>query len=166
VGLAAIRFAAVFPEAQINCYEPDPDNFQLLKLNTQDIPNIQLHHEAIGSTVGKGSFYVNLERHTASSLNPSKGSGHKVLECSIKSLDAVIEEVGTNIDLIKFDIEGVEYEVFSCSQLVHDTNYLVGEIKGSHAEIDRFVGLFPSHYAEVTQAAKHMYYIYLRHKRC
>jgi hypothetical protein len=37
----------------------------------------------------------------------------------LKPLDAIIREAGETVDLIKFDIEGVEDQVFSRSSLVH-----------------------------------------------
>lgn len=166
VGLAAIRFAAAFPQAQINCYEPDPENFKLLQLNTQDLPNISLHQQAVGPALGKANFYINPKRHTAGSLNPNQRDRYEVTECSVKPLDAIIEEVGTAVDLIKFDIEELEYDIFSQSRLVHQVNRLVGEIKAPSTEIDRFLSLFPSHTPEIRQEAKHMYFIYLSHKEC
>ena len=163
VGLAATRFAAAFPQARVHCYEPDPENFRLLQLNTQDVPNISVHHEAVGIASGKANFYINSERHTASSLKPNQSEACKIAVCNVKPLDAIIEEVGGAVDLIKFDIEDLEYQVFSQSQLVHHVNRLVGEIKAPLTEIDRFLSLFPSHTPETRQAAKHMYYIYLSH---
>ena len=166
VGLAAIRFAAAFPEARINCYEPDPENFKLLQLNTQDLPNISLHQEAVGPAFGKANFYINPERRTAGSLKPNQRDRYELTECSVKPLDAIIEEVGTAVDLIKFDIEELEHDIFSQSRLVHQVNRLVGEIKAPSTEIDRFLSLFPSHIPEIRQEAKHMYLIYFTHKEC
>jgi hypothetical protein len=34
IGLATLGFKARFPEANVHCYEPDPDNFALLRTNT------------------------------------------------------------------------------------------------------------------------------------
>jgi FkbM family methyltransferase len=164
IGLATLRFAAAFPQATIHSYEPDPENFSLLGLAIQGLPNIVIHQAAVGNTLGKATFYVNPDKHTASSLKTNQTQGCKQVECSVKPLDTVITEVGTAVDLIKFDIEGVEHEVFSQSRLVHGIKHIVGELKASRSEIDLFLNLFPNHTAEVRQAANNMYLIYLLHK--
>jgi FkbM family methyltransferase len=161
VGLAALRFAAAFPKAIIHCYEPDPENFDLLQLNTQALKNIVLHQEAVGSIFGKAKLYINPDRHTASSLKPNQTDACKLVECRVKPLDGVIAEIGADVDLIKFDIEGVECEVFSHSQLVCRVQRIVGEMKAPFTEIEDFVKLFPNHIVEILQAAKNMYLIYL-----
>jgi FkbM family methyltransferase len=163
IGLATLRFAAAFPKATIHSYEPDPENFRLLNLSVEGLPNIVLHQEALGTTIGKATLYVNPDKHTATSLKANGNHGPKVV-CSVTALDVAIRQAGAAVDLIKFDIEGVEQEVFSGSELAHQVKHIVGEMKASPAEIDVFLRLFPDHKAEIRQAAKNMYMIHL-HKR-
>jgi FkbM family methyltransferase len=164
IGLASLRFTAAFPNAVIHCYEPDPENFELLALNTEGLRNIVLHREAVGCAIEKTFFYINGDRHTASSLKPDGMDRFSKIECSVLSLDEIIKRTDSSVDLIKFDIEGVEYEVFSCSELVHGLRHIVGEMKASRPEIERFINLFPGHITQCHQAAKNMSMIYLNKK--
>jgi len=43
-------------------------------------------------------------------------------------LDDILTDVG-GVDLVKFDVERVEYEVFSAARHVCDVRVVVGEIK-------------------------------------
>jgi FkbM family methyltransferase len=161
IGLATLRFAAAFPQATIHCYEPDPQNFNLLKLCTSGLPNAILHQDAVGTTTGTAEFYVNRDRHTASSLRTTKGGAYQKIECRVKPLDSILEDAGSRVDLIKFDIEGVENEVFSHSRRVHEVKHIVGEMKASLSEVEKLRSLFPGHDAKIRQAAKNMYLIHL-----
>jgi len=68
------------------------------------------------------------------------------------------------VDLVKFDIEGVEYEVFAASRLVHQVEWIVGELKGSPPEVERLIALFPNHNKKVLWHTPKMAFIYLRSK--
>ena len=163
IGLATLQFKAAFPDAIIHCYEPDPENFRLLKLNTETLPNVVLHSEGVGPELAKAILYVHSNRHSATSLESpyDKTDVHEV-ECQVKPLDAIIRDTGDSIDLIKFDIEGVEYSVFSRSSLVHRVRRLVGEMKAPTVELDRFVKLFPHHHVSIQHFSQNMHFVYLR----
>jgi len=161
IGLATLRFAAAFPQATIHCYEPDPQNFNLLKFCTRGLPHAILHQDAVGTTNGTAEFYVNRDRHTASSLKAGEGREYQKIQCRVKPLDAILEDVGTRVDLIKFDIEGVEHEVFSHSRRVHEVKHIVGEMKAPLSEVEKLRSLFPRHDAKVRRAARNMYLIHL-----
>lgn len=161
IGMATIQFKAHFPNSLIHCYEPDPDNFRLLKLNTQSLDGIVLHQEAVGAITGEGIFYVQPRRHSASSLiAPSSVRDAIALRCCVRSLDDILTDIG-EADLIKFDIEGAEEEVFAHSRLVHDVKFIVGEIKANEEGIKRFLLLFPFHKAKVKSITSKMHFVYL-----
>jgi FkbM family methyltransferase len=163
IGLATLQFKAAFPEAIIHCYEPDPESFQLLELNTQALPKVILHHEGVGSELAKAILYVHPNRHSATSLKrPQNYTDVHEVECSVKPLDFILREIGDVVDLLKFDIEGIEYAVFSRSSLVQQVRFLVGEIKASSTEIDEFVKLFPDHHVAIQRISKSMHFIHLR----
>jgi FkbM family methyltransferase len=163
IGLATLQFKAVFPEAVIHCYEPDPENFRLLELNTQALPKVVLHHEGVGSELTEAILYVHPNRHSSTSLKrPQKDTDVYGVECMVKPLDAIIREAGKVVDLIKFDIEGIEYPVFARSNLVQQVRFLVGEMKASTSEIDQFVKLFPNYHVSIQRIDKNMHFIHLR----
>jgi FkbM family methyltransferase len=162
IGLTTLRFKLCFPNTTIHAYEPDPENYQILCLNTEMFKDIVAHAEAVGSVSGEAIFYVRPQRHTASSLvKPSDAKQVIEVQCTVRSLDDILEHIG-GADLIKFDIEGVEREVFAASRRVHEVPYLVGEIKGKQEDIEQILALFSNHKAEVRSATPKIHYIYLR----
>jgi FkbM family methyltransferase len=163
IGLATLQFKAAFPEAIIHSYEPDPDNFRLLELNTQGLPSVVLHQEGVGYAWAKTILYVCPTRHASTSLNRpyDEAAVYYEVECMVKPLDAVIHEAGKVVDLIKFDIEGVEHQVFSRANLVHQVRFLVGEMKALPSEIDQFVSLFPQHQVSIQRIGKRMHFMHL-----
>ena len=165
IGLATLLFKAEFPDAEIHCYEPEPENFELLQFNTKGLHNVFVHCEAVGSKRTKATLYIPENRYAGASLRPaSKGERVRKVVCQVKPLDEILTQIGDRVDLIKFDIEGMEYEVFSTSRLVHEVPWIVGEIKGDQQEVQRFIQLFPQHRGEVMYCSSKMVYIYLNKK--
>ncbi len=152
VGLAALQFKTAFPKAEIHCYEPDPDSFYLLQLNTADLPGVFLHREVVAGRRGVATFYVRRSRHASSSLyrvDSDRGPGTTEIQCELKILDDCLSETKLPVDVVKFDIEGSEFDVFSRSKLVHDVRFVVGELKGTVEDISHFLAIFPRHQASV-----------------
>jgi FkbM family methyltransferase len=163
IGLATLRFKASFPHAIIHCYEPDPENFKLLEKNTKDLLGVILHQEAVGPKDTTSTLYVPIGRHSASSLfRPPENIAFHEVRCKVKSLDRILVDIDSPVDLVKFDIEGIEYEVFSASKRVQEVPWIVGELKGGMGQIKRFVHLFPHHCAEMVWIARKMAVVYLR----
>jgi FkbM family methyltransferase len=163
IGLATLQFKSAFPEVVIHCYEHDPENFLLLKLNTSGLINVFLHHEGVGPERGETTIYVYQDRHASTSLKRPHDYAHVYeTHCTVKPLDTILHDVEHAVDLIKFDIEGVEYPTFFKSNLVHQVRFLVGEMKASPLEIDQFVSLFPYHEASVHLVDNTMHFMHLR----
>lgn len=166
IGLATLLFKAEFPNAEIHCYEPEPGNFELLRFNTEGLHNVFVHCEAVGIQLTKAILYIPEDRYAGASLRrQSQGERIREVVCQVKPLDEILTQIGHPVDLIKFDIEGVEYEVFSASHLVHKVPWIVGEIKGSQQEIRRFIDLFPHHDVAIRRYAPKMAFIYLKSKQ-
>jgi len=68
------------------------------------------------------------------------------------------------VDLIKFDIEGAEWEVFGASCFVHGVRFIVGEMKGNASECMKFIQLFKKHTGYCYALARGIYYVFLRLK--
>jgi len=162
VGLATLQLRAHFPNAWVHCYEPDGDNFRLLAANTNGLDHVVIHEEAVGARTGDRMFYMRPLRRSASSLvPPDEENGVQSVRARVRSLDDILTDVG-GADLLKFDIEGAEYEVFSAARHVCEVRAIVGEIKGPEAELTRLFALFPEHEAFVTSVTPKMHYVYLR----
>ena len=147
-----------FPTSIVHCYEPDPFSYIMLQKNTKMLNNVFLYQEGVGGSSGEAIFFVDLRRHALSSFRESPDK--KPIPCSVKALDDVIDALG-RVDLIKFDIEGMEYEVFSRSSKVQDVNHLVGKVHGKEVDVNKFLDLFPGHCKHVKIYSDHMYIIYL-----
>lgn len=163
IGLATLQFKASFPHAEIHCFEPDPENFRLLERNIDELRGVYLHSEAVGGESGTAPFYVNLHRHNGSSLLMSSKKGEEVAPVitRVRTLDEILAEAGQTVDVVKFDIEGMEYKTFQASRLVHRVRWVVGELKGTKEDINRFLVLFPEHEGSVRWITPKMAYIYL-----
>ena len=111
IGLSAIYFTAIFPEARIICVEPGEDNYRMLvknldiQIKTQQIETVKA---AVSLTNGRVSFEDGKMHYNG-----------KVIDGILNNTDAIslptlldnykIDKVG----LMKIDIEGSEKEILS-----------------------------------------------------
>ena len=97
---------------KVIAYEPEPNNFDMLVINTQDLDNAnyQLEQAAlISSHEETVSFYLNASKRSSSSGN--RKPSHKKKEYIVHALNFEKELNLHQPDLIKMDIEGGEYDV-------------------------------------------------------
>jgi FkbM family methyltransferase len=110
IGASAFWFAATYPGAHIVCVEPDVENFNFLKLNTQGL-NVDLHNAAVGSSdgavdlidpgLGQWGYQTSLNKHGKTKM------------ISVQNLVNEKIDLGFEPFIAKFDIEGGEAELFS-----------------------------------------------------
>jgi FkbM family methyltransferase len=158
IGLFTLWIKHRFPTSTVHCYEPDPYSYSLLQNNTKFLNNVFLHPEGVGSSSGEATFFIDRRRHALSSFRESPDK--EPISCSIKALDDVIGALGS-VDLIKFDIEGLEYQVFSNSSTVQYVNHLVGEVHGHAVDVNQFLSLFPNHRKHIKSYSNEMNIVYL-----
>lgn len=109
IGLAALYFARLFPDARIYCIEPDAANFELLQHNTRNYPNISRLQAAV--------WYKNEKLHFANKEGFSAGLQ---VQASVQSnaiqgytIPELMQHFGiAEIDILKMDVEGAEKEIF------------------------------------------------------
>lgn len=143
IGCAAAFFACTYPNASITVYEADPDNVALLKENMRQFPQVT----SVGAAVAGAPGEVTLFRHAQSSISSSlKSRGEKGVGIQVPavSLDDVLR---TAVDLLKFDIEGAEYDLFAASTRVPQCPLYIGEVHYDLMNKSRedFVSLFPGY---------------------
>lgn len=121
IGLSAIYFKTQHPDAYITVFEPDQKNFELLKSNiaSQGYSNIVLENKAIWKNNATLSF--NSDASMSSKIAPNEHATNFVETTRLK--DLLIGE----IDFLKLDIEGAEYEVIKDAkdQLFHVKNMFI-----------------------------------------
>ncbi len=109
IGASAVWFAHAFPGSHIVAFEPDSENYELLRANTSGL-DVDLHKAAVGSVDGRVSV-----------VDPGNGQwGYRTIidengSCKLVSLNQLIQNksrLGYTPFLIKIDIEGGEDNLF------------------------------------------------------
>lgn len=105
-GPFAIRMAATFPDARIQCYEANPHAFEFLKKNTAGLP-IDCFQTAVTDLATSGHPWVDLYLHKAPLMTSTiKCEGEKLTVPAIHP-----RQLPEKIDILKIDIEGREPQV-------------------------------------------------------
>jgi FkbM family methyltransferase len=128
IGLSALFFASRYPNARIECVEPVGENAAALRLNLiSNRVNAKVHECAVGNTSGLMEIFLN-EQASAHSAHQKTGS---VVQVEQRTLDAIAG--GRKFDLIKFDIEGSEFEMIKGGRkTLLNANCIAGEIHFEH----------------------------------
>jgi len=103
-----IASRAVGSTGVVHAVEPLASALRLLRLNTQDLPNVFIHATALSARSGEASLYVH-EGGDLSTLSPSDDA-REVVRVPLTTLDELLADA-SRVDLIKIDVEGHEFEV-------------------------------------------------------
>ena len=133
IGIASLYFSMRFPNSRIIALEPDPELFKYLESNCNSIKNVELRNLAVASVAGTSSF--------SSRKDDSGKLGIRTVDSETSSttvtcvlLSKVIEDVGREVDLLKIDIEGSEYDV------IHESRNWLSSVKRIFVECHSFQG--------------------------
>ena len=117
VGFAARYLCARYPDARILALEPDPESFKLAQRNVSDHPQVALRNVGVAGEPGPLELHRFPGGSWATSSFVTRQQVMDTFTAQAVTLDSIIDELG-DIDLLKIDIEGAEYEVLgSCRQL-------------------------------------------------
>lgn len=116
IGMTVLYFKMLFPAARITAYEPIPANFELLKRNVAEnqLENVTLVRAAVAPKAGRITLHEPVGENAWSSGAGIIPGGWKGVQTNRQiGVEAVgIQEILSQpIDLLKMDIEGMEYEV-------------------------------------------------------
>ena len=115
IGLASLFFANKYPDARIVAVEPDPDNFRMLTRNVAGLgARVKTIHGAAWWRDGKLRLHREADEGAdlgAWGVRTSEGGGEGDVDAY--GMPALIEAVGGDVDILKIDIEGAEWELFS-----------------------------------------------------
>ena len=108
IGYYTLIFArSVGPTGHVYAFEPDPDNFALLKKNIQlnGYTNVTLERKAVSSTTGNLRLYIadNVGDHRAY----DSGDNRPHIDIPAVTLDDYLQEIP--VSFIKMDIQGFEH---------------------------------------------------------
>ena len=132
---AVVKF---FPNVSIYSFEPVPDTYERLAVNTRFFREIKTFNFGLGSESGKIDFYQNEHSHASSALPISdfqktelpETSKTKLITVPIKRLDDVIPTVGalTGPILLKLDVQGYEKNVLlGATSFLKEIDFLLFE---------------------------------------
>ena len=111
VGAFSIYATQWNQEAEIYSFEPNPQVFPLLKINTQNFKNIHSHFYGLGEKNEMLTLYQN-PNNTGASSTSSNYVGSTKVEIEIRSAIQVLNELNIErIDVLKIDTEGAEVPI-------------------------------------------------------
>jgi FkbM family methyltransferase len=128
IGVSALYFKCLYPNAIIHCFEPHPVAFQLLQQNITDnkLGNVFLYEKALSDVEGTLSLHLSTSNELINSsiVVNSESGGHTMVKST--KLSQFLENFD-RVDLIKIDVEGAETEIIV--DLVKNTVLNSGKIK-------------------------------------
>ncbi|MDH5511661.1 MAG: FkbM family methyltransferase [Gammaproteobacteria bacterium] len=135
IGAASLLFASLFPDAKIHAFEPVPDNFALLRRNVASYPNIHVHPVALGKKNGRLQMLSSdsLVNFGGYSFYEKGSSTSRTIDVEMRTPRGMLEELGIpNVDLIKVDTEGSEYDIITAfdEPVLSETRWITGELHG------------------------------------
>lgn len=150
IGLSPLFFALRYPNASVYCVEPNPKNFLDLCRNTAPFPAIQRLDCAVSGSAGERELYLSGTQSCGHSLYPDQSHVQSVRVVCL-TVNEVIERFNlASIDVLKFDIEGAEAEIFADFPFRVPVKSLVGELHLSAAEEQVFARTFSDRGYQVT----------------
>lgn len=97
---------------KVFAFEPDPENFRLLKKNIEinNCQNAILVNKALSDKEEKIKLYLS-EYNMGDHRTYDSSDGRKFVEVDCISIDSYFKDKDSKIDFIKIDIQGAEYSV-------------------------------------------------------
>ncbi len=117
-----------YPSARIIAVDPLPDNVARLQRVALSKPAMSVVNAAVGSSDGEVLFHLTPSTLGASVIKRAKTRSS--ITVPLKCLDTILAEEGITapVDLIKFDIEGAEFELFANLDPVKYARAYIGEV--------------------------------------
>ncbi len=148
IGASVLYFASNFPDARIVAFEPFGDSYELLRRNTEDLPEV--------STFNFGLYDrdVRMPMHIGTQDSVTNSVGRSCLAWPNRRVEVELREAGsalraqglTAIDILKLDTEGCELPILrALVGLLSSTAviYVEWHSEGDRWELDRM--LAPTH---------------------
>ncbi|MFH1244249.1 MAG: FkbM family methyltransferase [bacterium] len=116
IGMTTLYYKRLFPEAKVWAYEPQPNNFSLLKKNIEEnqVNNVELIQAAVAPKTGLLRLNDPVGDNAWKSgmgIIPKGWKGIQTTREAQVTAVAISEVLNQRIDILKMDIEGMEYEV-------------------------------------------------------
>ncbi len=140
IGLSVIYLKQIAPDAEIEAFEPDQQNFTLLSKNVKafGLEQVTLHQKAIWNANEKLQFKS--EGTMSSRMATAEENTHSFTEVTAVRLKDFLTR---RVDFLKIDIEGAEYQVLKdiAAELQVVQNMFL-EYHGSFAQNKELIEMF------------------------
>jgi FkbM family methyltransferase len=128
LGFVSLYFKALFPQARIYCFEPDPENLAILKRNIGQFSDVSCMQQGIGAQQETRSFFRSRVFHMRNSLVQSSPDDEEI-HIDLVSLSYALQQVKeAHVDIMKMDVEGAEREIVPAFQEWQRIGTIVGEL--------------------------------------
>ena len=136
VGVTALYFSQIFPNARIYAFEPAPDNFAVLAKNVANCGRIRAFNFALGAADATLELYAsdNPINFGGYSLHAAGSDTAKKISIPVKSVASVLKDLAIgNLDVIKIDTEGAEWDILTAfpDDVLRTASYITGELHGN-----------------------------------
>jgi FkbM family methyltransferase len=134
IGTSILFFHDQFPFARIYGFEPHPETFRILQANVASIPSVEVFNYALGAIDAKISVMfdgADFSRFMAKIEDVDWCGPVSATECQMKHAGEVMKNLGlTDVDLIKIDCEGAEYDVLTAlpEEMLRRCKWIAGEL--------------------------------------
>lgn len=115
IGNHSIEFSKYF--SRVICFEPNPRTFDILSANTKRLTNIVIHNFGCASSFENIKFTEDFNNIGGSSGVITNIKGSNEIEILVKPLDDLFDDL-SNVELIKIDVEGMEYSALKGAEKV------------------------------------------------
>lgn len=132
IGVVSVILANIYPNAKIHAFEPEPGNFEMLRKNCEQYPNIVLHNVGLGARSGTKKLWPSDNPINFGGFSNFIESGVPT-ECKILSVSRAVEQYGIP-DIMKIDVEGAECEILRNFPNLNLVTWIAGEMHGEDAE--------------------------------
>jgi FkbM family methyltransferase len=135
IGIASVYFASSFPNAVVHAFEPEPGNCEVLEANARQLPRIQAHRFALGAEDGELALFDSDDRSNFGGFS-SYGLGVDAARSRtvpVRHAGRALAELGIrNVDVLKIDTEGAEWEILTAMDraVLGGARVIMGELHG------------------------------------
>ena len=136
IGVTALYFSQIFPNASIYAFEPAPDNFAVLAKNVANCGRIRAFNFALGAADATLELYAsdNPINFGGYSLHAAGSDTAKKVSIPVRNVAAVLAELSLkSIDVVKVDTEGAEWDILTAfpENVLRTASYITGELHGN-----------------------------------
>lgn len=131
IGVISYILSQKYPSAMVYSFEPEKENFEILKMNTEGLSNVKIFNFGLSDKTTTVKLHKPTENLNYGSYSMfTKGISEEHQEIEIKSITEFMTENNINkIDVVKIDCEGAEYDILTSIKL-DDITWIEGECHG------------------------------------